>query len=305
MRQFEFSPTTGLLATIEGSETHPDLQGVVLREGPEFQAWTNLTPLGDRIVDVAFSSDGCLLAALSPDAVRIWECQAERLEADGSLPVGESRVIAGFTADGEHLLLVDQDHTVLVWSVEQESIQDTWSAGGEAHPPPGYFDARSLAFHPASGTLVLGGVGSASVWDITSHTRRGSLQGHGIWRVEPSISPDGKLIVTLGESGDKQVRIWDSYTLGQIGELETPPHPILCLAFSPDRRRLAVGRYKYGDIGIYDTETGIQILAIPPALTDISLRCQWSPNGSTFAVLGTGGGILWRTPPGPVTSDPL
>ncbi|MCP5527244.1 MAG: protein kinase [Verrucomicrobiales bacterium] len=294
LRGFEFSPTSGLLATIEGGAAHPHFNRVLLRVPPDYQVRTDLPLLGGQVRDTAFSSDGRLLAGLSVDAVRIWDMDARQVSAEGTLPASDSRVLAGFSADAEHLLLVDRYHRVTVWNLQEETIQNTWSTRREECPPM-YFDNGSLAFHAPSNTLVLGGFGSASVWDTETRTCRGSLKGHGIWYVEPAISPDGGLIATLGEEGDRQVRLWDRRTLQQVGQLGTPSHPILCPAFSPDRRRLVIGRYKYGDIGIYDSETGIEILRIPSGITEISRHTQWSPDGSTLVVAGSGGGVIWRT----------
>ena len=294
LRGFEFSPTRGLLATLEGSAANPHFNSVVLREPPDYQVRTDLPLLGAQVLDVAFSSDGRLLAGLSVDAVRIWDMDARQVSAEGTLPASDSRVLAGFSADGEHLLLVDRYHRVTVWNLQEETIQNTWSTRREECPPM-YFDKRSLAFHAPSDTLVLSGFGSASIWDTETRTCRGSLKGHGIWYVEPAISPDGGLIATLGEEGDRLVRLWDRRTLQQVGQLRTPSHPILCPGFSPDRKRLVIGRYKYGDIGIYDLETGIQIVGIPSGITEISRRSQWSPDGNTLVVAGSGGGVIWRT----------
>jgi eukaryotic-like serine/threonine-protein kinase len=293
-RALEFSPSGDRLATVEPVVDQPTVFRVGLRSTRDLRSRLELPALGDDVVDVAFSPDGQLLAALNLDDIGLWDIRTKELEWTWKLPISDPRVIVGFSIQGDRLLLIDREFTVSVLDTVSGQIRNSWSARG-THPMASRFDKRIISFHPESHTLVLGHVGVASVWDVDSQRCRGDLSGHSIWRVESAMSWDGRVIVTLGEDGDRQVRLWNAKTLELVGTLDTPPHPIYTAAFSPNGRRIAIGLYRFGAAGIYDVATGIQLIALPPLGTGIAQRIAWSPDGTTLAIQGPES-IIWQLP---------
>jgi eukaryotic-like serine/threonine-protein kinase len=291
-RALEFSPSGDQLATVEPVADHPTAFRVGLRSTRDLRSRIELPALGDDVVDVAISPDGQLLAALNLDAIGLWDIRTKELEWTWKLAISDPRVIVGFSIQGDRLLLIDREFTVSVLDTLSGQIRNTWSARG-THPMASRFDKRSISFHPESHTLVLGHVGVASVWDVDSQRCRGDLSGHSIWHVEPAMSWDGRVIATLGEDGDRQVRLWNATTLELVRTLDTPPHPIYTAAFSPNGRRIAIGLYRFGAAGIYDVATGIQLIALPPLGTGIAQRIAWSPDGTTLAIQGPES-IIWQ-----------
>jgi WD40 repeat protein len=84
------------------------------------------------------------------------------------------------------------------------------------HNGQGVFD---IAYNAAgTRTVTAGRDGTAIVWDTRTHTKLGSLKGHGDWVVHCAFSPNGKWIATSGD--DRTVRIWNPYTFQQVGELD-------------------------------------------------------------------------------------
>jgi WD40 repeat protein len=293
-RGLQFSPSGDLLATVEPAVDRPTVFRVGLRSARDLRSRVELPALGDDVADVAFSPDGRLLAALSRDSIRLWNVLSNELVWTERLPISNSPLIVGFTQKGERLLLIDQEFAISAVDAVSGQIQTTWSARG-THPMASRFGQRSIAFHRQSQSLVLGYVGVASVWDVVGQRCRGELSGHSIWRVEPAISWDGSVIATLGEDGDRQVRLWNASTLALVGSLDTPPHPIHTAAFSPNGRRIAVGLFRFGAAGIYDVATGMQLISLPPLEGNHARSIQWSPDGSTL-VTQADDAAIWQLP---------
>jgi WD40 repeat protein len=298
-----FSPSGDVLAAVgTADEEAPDLQRVVLRAGPDSHVQAEIPALGDSVTGVAFTADGKTLAALSPDAIRLWDMELNKLAGEGSLRPSDSRCFAGFTADGQQLLLVDQElggsaFAVLSWNVATHTIEDSWEVTVD-DTRPGSFDKRSVAFHQDSGSLLLGASGRVMVWNVNQARRIGELGKPGVFRVECAVSPDGTLFATQCAGASPENGIWDASTMTRLSGLQIPPHTISAISFSPDGRRVAMGHYRFASIGIYDSRTGLLILTIPTGPTMVH-ECGWSPDGSALAAVGEGGGIIWRTMPRP------
>ncbi|KAG9497451.1 hypothetical protein J7337_010312 [Fusarium musae] len=85
-------------------------------------------------------------------------------------------------------------------------------------------------------------------WDNCIQT----LEGHGRGEVSVAVSPDGRLIASVGR--DRTVKIWDIATGVCRHTLEGHEGPIFSVAFLPDGKRLASTLYT---IKIWDTKTGL------------------------------------------------
>lgn len=294
LQTFAFSPSGAFLAGIETGTDLSDVHRVVLRNAPDFRVQVELPSLGADVIEAAFSADGRTLASLSVDTVRLWDMERNQSVGQGTLPPSDTRCIAGFTADGRQLLLVDQELNILAWSVATRVIEDRWVVPS-SETLPRWIDQRRVAFHPDSSTLILGARGRAVVWDTERRRRRGTLGEPGIWDVECAVSADGRFFATLGAgSAQSGVVVWDAQRLTRLSSMQTPPHPVSAISLSPDGRRVAVGHCRFASVGIYDTQTGIQILTIPAGPTMVG-QCEWSPDGTVLVAVGDGGGMIWRT----------
>lgn len=137
-----------------------------------------------------------------------------------------------------------------------------------------------------------GSTPASSVWDVATRQCRGVLSGHQSKGVYPAITQDGALIATIGE--DARVILWDARSLKRIRVFETA-YNSFAGAFSPDGRRLAVGRSSAdmaGAVSIFDVETGMGLIDLATE-QEYHYAVGWSPDG-TLLMARTADGIIWR-----------
>jgi WD40 repeat protein/ferric-dicitrate binding protein FerR (iron transport regulator) len=262
----------------------------------------------------------------------------------GSGPV----MAAAAIARGRGLAVGSSDGLVKLWDVEARKVRATLDAGLPR--------VHSLAPSPDGRWLAVGYVAlpdkkprrdpALRVWDLTTHEPRLTLPCLG--RVsDVAFSPDGRSLAILAQGLPRGVVLWDLPDLRRsdarvesrerllLGErLERP----MCLAMSPDGRRVAAG-YRDGKIRLWDTLTGrverlleghkreIQSLAFSPdgeVLASGSrdgtarlwspdsgddlrtlrgpfneVRClTFSPDGRTLATAHAGVAVLWNVQTG-------
>lgn len=158
------------------------------------------------------------------DDIRLWDLTVG--QPAGKLAVGTEYVPSiAFSNDGRMLAAVQIDSTELgnpkalvsVWSVLEEKI-----LFAEQHPEIGFagyaHDGASVAFNPVDGTLVSVAGHSLCIWDLakraphrTIRTGRSSIPDPSSLNefVGLAISPDGKSIVTINQTGRFNATVFD------------------------------------------------------------------------------------------------
>lgn len=202
----------------------------------------------DNIFSIAFSPDNKLLATCSYDRlVKLWDV-ASGAELKTLKDHTDAVFDIAFSPDGKLLASASADRTVKIWDVGTGARLYTLSDALDA--------VNTIAFHP--GGKLLAGAGAdriIRIWEIgeTEGRQIKSLIAHEDAINIVSFSPDGKWLVSTG--ADKLLKLWDATKLEEIRTFELQPDWIFAQAFSPDGKRLAVGRYD-GSIAFYDPMTG-------------------------------------------------
>jgi len=193
-----------------------------LRDSPMARAlWWRLdqSPLrwrlgvSSRVLGVAFSPDGCSVAAGLSDAgillVDVASGQRTRLE----LHIDKVPALA-WSPDGAQLASGSMDGTLLLWD----------AARGRA-ASLGEHDAalRSLAFSPDGGVLASADArGEIALWDPVRAEHLGAWIAHDARVTDLVFSPDGLRLVSASKDGF--IRMWsvpDGQLIGQVAEHES------------------------------------------------------------------------------------
>ncbi len=182
----------------------------------------------ERLLAVAFSSDGTRLLTLSRDTARVWDAAsgAEVTRIDGP---SDSVAGAALSPDGRRVVTASYDLTARLWDV---------ASGAETGTLEGHSAAVSAASFSPDGKRVVTASDDATarIWDVASGAELATLVGHSGGVNDASFSPDGRRVVTASE--DRTARIWDAASGEEVATLEGHADAVYGASFSPDGRRV-------------------------------------------------------------------
>ena len=168
-------------------------------------------------------------------------------------------------------------------------------------PPPRPLRVRSLALAPDGSTAVSGREdGEVTLWDARTGQVLHTMKAHGVMSMlglfdTAVFSPDGKMLLTLGEvegnPGATEAKLWDVRTgallweLPEVEELFKQSGGINVVAFSPDSKTLATRAGHNLIIRLWNVQTHEMMRTLPvPFLTLDALA--FSPDGKMLAAGG-------------------
>jgi WD40 repeat protein/serine/threonine protein kinase len=220
-----------LLGVATGGDRYGDGEGVIkfwdYAAGLEIP---NLQVPGTRL---AFSPDGKLLATANADGLVKLRDRAT------------GRVIKFFPATQVRMLAFSPDSRSLAWGARGKGELRLWNLMEESPVLLANTNQNNifgLAFSPDGKTLATADQSHAlTLWNVTNHTKRNRLLGHGQAIYAVAYSPDGKSLATGGR--DETIRFWDpsasrtvdSITNAVIDEWHWVGHPVI----SPDSKIFA------------------------------------------------------------------
>ncbi len=146
-----------------------------------------------------------------------------------------------------------------------------------------------IAYSRDGKLLASGGAGGVRLWDVA---RRESL---GVPLTQADVtylafSPDGRMLVTVGEGSAKTVRLWDVSTRQLLGEVQDGHRPnqgeeVMGAAFSPDGTLLALVGFDY--LRLWDVGKK-QLKGESRKGVSLATRVAFSPDGKLLASAGLG-----------------
>ena len=121
-----------------------------------------------------------------------------------------------------------------------------------------------------------------------------TFQGHTASVLSVAWSPDGKKILSGGDSGDEgwgQAKIWDAETGREILKLQGHEDNVTSAVWSQDGTRILTGSSDK-TAKIWDAITGKVLMTLPMQEFDI-FCAAWSPDGKRFVTSGVSQAKVW------------
>lgn len=236
----------------------------------------------------AWRPDGKLLATGGGDGIRVWELFSN----SSPLTFLPSRMSRGqenidivqdirWHADGNRLISISQDGTILVWDVALGGLDSESSWIQDVETLKIWFGNHFALWSPSGDQLLAGG-SSLVTMHVPAPHQGGSPE---VNRFEPPAGEmrcvhwtgDGNNLITGGE--DLELTVWDVETMSRLGSMRGHTGTVLDLDLSPSGNRIASASVD-GSIKLWQF----------PSLTNESLWTQGSlelsPDGQFVAAAG-------------------
>jgi len=229
----------------------------------------------------ALSPDGRTLVSAHNDCLLVWDLAsgtiARRIDSPASETLGKAGGIV-ISPDGNTVAAERDDYVVHLWDLATGKPRFTEDA---AH------DTTIAATISPDGRLAATGddAGNVRIWDPAQGTLSHQLEMGGRGRVwSLRFSPDGRSLAAAGESFDRRrgflghARVWDVPGFMLRHHLPLDQRAV-CVEFSPNGGRLAVGSWDSGGRGrpavkhgrgpidnaidLFDATTGRSVVELP------------------------------------------
>ena len=301
-RGIAFSPDGSRLAVATS-------MGVWLYDAETFDELALLTGHKEAVTVVAFSPDGTTLASASgfhlPGILKLWDVRTGQNIATLHQVQKGSVDYVGFSPEGTKIAWADR-----LWDADTGQQLDIL-------PDKGLFE---VAFSPDGKMLAGTGIntvdrtraGVIKFYDVATGRLINTLTATQRTKSNESskrvssiaFSPDGQLLAS-GSADDGTIKLWDVETGQNIATFTEKPQPrssMLCVVFSPDGTKLAVG--SVAGIKLLKVPTGEHIytqqhidfgkLEFPARIFSVA----FSPDGTKLASASWDGVKLWEVETG-------
>jgi WD40 repeat protein len=221
------------LTTLKQTELTTETLNTLQQAVYSIHEWNRLQGHQDKINNIAFSSDGKLIATVSDDAtIKLWETTGElikTLECRSLLKVPCAAFNSvSFSPDSQTFATTNQNGTIQLWD-RQGNLLKLIIAHQER--------VESLTFSPDGETIASGSWdNSVKLWNRNGELIKTQPMQHQGAVYTVSFSPDGQTIATAGQHGD--IKLW-SRQGNLLQQWKAHTNQINSLSFSPDSSELA------------------------------------------------------------------
>ena len=165
--------------------------------------YTSLEGHTERIIKIAFSSDGTTLASASEDrTIRLWDVVTG--DHKHTLTGHRSHIYSiTFSPDGKTLASGSENGRIRLWNATVGQYRVTLEGHSGA--------VKSVAFSPDGKTLASGSSDrTIRLWNATIGLYKVTLEGHSEGINSVAFSPDGRTLAS--GSSDRTIRLWNATT---------------------------------------------------------------------------------------------
>jgi eukaryotic-like serine/threonine-protein kinase len=227
----------------------------------------------DVVNSVAFSPDGTGIASGSMDGTaKIWNVASGRVMRT---LYGHSSTVTGvaFSPDGKRLASASGDSTIRIWDCL--SGQEVYTLRGHMRLVSG------VEFSPFGNWLASASWDkTVKIWNLDTGRELYTFRGHSDIVKGVTFSRGG---VWVASCGGKTVKLWDFFRWNpEVSTLYGHSSDVLCLAFSPDGKRLASAS-RDQTVKLWDPATNGQELCTFRGHSDVVNSVAFSPDGKCIA----------------------
>ena len=198
-----FSPDDSTIATAGRDGTIRLWEAASLKQNVKVLGHTN------RVLSIAFSPDGSIIASGKGDQVLLWNAlTGQQMETFHAEVAGLNIRAVTFSPDGSVLATGHENNTILLWdmAIRQEKlaiIVPTLERNIRS-------EIGNVAFSPDGKTLASSGGHedySIYLWDVVTGQRKTTLTGHKEHIRTFAFSPDGNTLASC--TSEEFIRLWD------------------------------------------------------------------------------------------------
>jgi len=195
--------------------------------------------------------DGRHIITCSDDtSLRLWNLESGAQIGSNWQDDGDqgSVVTIALSPNGKTLASGGESGMVKLWDIETRKVTAKWT---------GHTDYVWSVCWSADGMRVASGSddGTVRVWEMESGEQvLGPIKSGNIMVFAVAYSPDSS---NIASGGSRAIEIWDTTTGERLSTLEQD-HVVLCLAWTPDQKKLIAGFHR-GSIRIFNTTTWEEI----------------------------------------------
>jgi WD40 repeat protein len=292
----------------------------------------------ESVQHVEFHPDGRRLLTASDRDIRVWDLGGSPLI---TIPLRSQMYHAAFSPDGRHIVSASEDGQARFWNVDSGtevfaftherrvkhasfrpdgSWLATAGAAGMTHAEVSVWDLATreklfslphepqqpdrAVFSPDGTKLLTSGMGTASIWDVSSRRRLDRFHFDDDVTTA-SFSPDGRLVAAV--IGRSTVKVYDVEAGAQVGvPIRHENYLLDHVAFGTDSTTLLVTGGGY--LRVWDVRRGMALTAplTHGAVTDVSYGVS-SPDGQFLATAAATDGTarVWHASTGQAVTPPL
>jgi WD40 repeat protein len=195
--------------------------------------WLSVRSAVQNVLWLVMNADGTRFAVAGEGASpEVWDANSGELLLTLKGHTAKAPGIA-FSPDGSTIATVGNDQTARIWDAVTGRERTVINIGRPGEP------SGHVSFMPDGRRVVVATGHTAQLVDIASGRIERTFSGHDGEIITLAVDPGGSMLATT--SDDKSVRVWSTYTGGQLLTLEGHSDIAQMVTFSHDGTRIATG----------------------------------------------------------------